>query len=165
VKASKKVIKKEKKPALLKKAEKPAKQEKPGKKSLTLVPKNAILKHKSDDGPAPRQKAVRRREKIVYGFCDVCFQVETNTTQPDNALITCQGKCGLKAHQRCLGFANKETSFKCNGCESKSEAKCIVCGHNGNKSLFVQEDGWAAHYVCALFCDQIEISDFATLKF
>ncbi len=65
----------------------------------------------------------------VFGFCDVCFQVEVDLKKEGNKLLKCNG-CNKKAHQRCIGLTTD--SFECLGCATKSDVPCIVCGHDAD---------------------------------
>jgi len=61
------------------------------KKSLTLVPKKKLEKQK------PVQTLKAKKDKIPYGFCDICYQVESDLKKSGNFLMKCTG-CNKHAH-------------------------------------------------------------------
>jgi len=61
------------------------------KKSLTLVPKKKVETQKHV------QTFKAKKEKIPYGFCDICYQVESDLNKLGNFLIKCTG-CNKHAH-------------------------------------------------------------------
>ena len=114
-----------------------------------------------------RQKSAKIEEPAI---CEICFDKESPgvTNDSGHTFITCD-KCDIAVHRRCHGISRSSPDTKhfiCDKCltKSKKEKFCMICERREGYLKKLEKGKWI-HPVCALLTDDIEVTDFAQMKF